>query len=65
MSERRIRAVLASIRDARVAELLRDLLQEREAERARLAELRREVYELRMMLRRLCYATDVPAYRMD
>jgi hypothetical protein len=65
MLERRIRAVLACIRDARAAELLRDLLKEREIERARLAELRREVHELRLMLRRLCQATEVPQYRID
>ena len=65
MSEHRVRAVLSCIRDARAAELLRDLLKDRAAERARIAELRREVHDLRLMLRRLCDAVDVPQYRID
>jgi uncharacterized protein YhaN len=65
MSRRRVRAILACVRDARAAELLRTLLAEHEKEQSRLAELQREVRELRLMVRKLCQVANVPRYAID
>lgn len=65
MTSRRTRALLACIRDARAAELMRELLGERESEQQRIAELKREVRELRQILRKLCIVTHLSPHEID